>query len=81
MCVCVCVCVCVCEREREREREIWICLDFLQIVCSTDEVYGKLYLCFVSTDAMSKVEPWKEGLRRTKSVAAVYGGRGFESFQ
>ncbi len=39
------------------------------------------YLCLVSTDAMSKVEPWKEGLRSTKSVAAVYGGRGFESFQ
>lgn len=35
----------------------------------------------VNADVISKVEPWKEGLRSTKSVAAVYGGRGFESFQ
>lgn len=33
------------------------------------------------THAMSNVDPWKEGLRRSKRVAAVYGGLGLESFQ
>lgn len=66
----------------------WKCISSLGILsrntCCMDLCFaggGQRTIPATHTHAMSNVDPWKEGLRKSKRVAAVYGGLGLESFQ